>query len=84
MSSEQVVTPEVAEAPNPPPARRSWLSSPWVRLLGAVIILNILAVIFVPPYPKDGAPGDACAFPVCYIEGHARIPGPAHRLGPGR
>jgi len=76
VSSEQVLTPEVTEAPTSPPTKRGWLSSRWLQLIVAVIVLNILAVIFVPPYPKDGAPGDACAFPVCYIEGTLEFPAP--------
>jgi F-type H+-transporting ATPase subunit a len=41
-----------------------------------VIILNIVAFIFVPPFPKGGAPGDECAFPVCYINGTLEFPFP--------
>jgi F-type H+-transporting ATPase subunit a len=76
VSSEQVVTPEVAEAPAPQPKSRRGLSSRWFLLIGGVIIFNILAVIFVPPFPKGGAPGDPCAFPVCYINGTLEFPAP--------
>ncbi len=76
MSSEQVVTPEVPEAPAPQPKSGRGLSSRWFLLIGAVIVFNIVALIFVPPFPKDGAPGDACAFPVCYIEGTLEFPAP--------
>ena len=76
MSSEQVVTPEVAEAPAPQPRSRRGLSSRWFLLIGGVIIFNILAVIFVPPFPKGGSPGEACAFPVCYINGTLEFPAP--------
>ena len=76
MSSEQVVTPEVAEAPEPQPRSGRGLSSRWFLLIGAVIVFNIVALILVPPFPKEGAPGDACAFPVCYIEGTLEFPAP--------
>jgi F-type H+-transporting ATPase subunit a len=76
VSSEQVVTPEVVEATAPPPKSGRGLSSRLFTVIGVVIILNILAVIFVPPYPKGGSPGEACAFPVCYINGTLEFPAP--------
>jgi F-type H+-transporting ATPase subunit a len=84
VTSEQVVTdgtteaPGVAEAPeaSPQPRRGRGLSSRWFLLIGGVILFNIIALIFVPPFPKEGAPGDACAFPVCYIEGTLEFPAP--------
>jgi F-type H+-transporting ATPase subunit a len=76
VSSEQVVTPEVTEPPTPQPRWQRLLSSRWTMLIAGVIALNILAVILVPPYPKEGAPGDACAFPICYIEGTLEFPAP--------
>ena len=75
MSSDQDLTPEVTE-PTTPPKKGRGLSARWFTIIGLVIVFNILAVIFVPPYPKDGAPGDACAFPVCYIEGTLEFPAP--------
>ena len=76
MSSEQDVTPEVAEATAPPPKQGRGLSSRWFLIIGAIIVFNIIAFIFVPPFPKEGAPGDACAFPVCFIEGTLEFPAP--------
>lgn len=76
MSSEQVVTAEVAETPTSPPAKRGRLRSRWLLLIGGVIVLNILALMFVPPYPKDGAPGQPCDFPVCFINGTLEFPAP--------
>ena len=75
MSSEQVVTPEAPEAPAQPKSGRG-LSSRWFLLIGAVIVFNIVALILVPPFPKEGAPGDECAFPVCYIESTLEFPAP--------
>ena len=85
MSSEQDVTAQVAEAPAPPPKPgRSGrgLSARWFLIIGAVIVFNIVALILVPPFPKEidgrpGRPGDACAFPVCFIEGTLEFPAPA-------
>jgi F-type H+-transporting ATPase subunit a len=76
VSSEQVVTDEVPQAPEPQPMRGRGLSSRWFTLIGAVIVLNILAFILVPPFPKGGQPGEACAFPVCYINGTLEFPAP--------
>ncbi len=76
MSSEQVVTDEVPQAPEPQPKRGRGLSSRWFLLIGAVIVLNIVAFILVPPFPKGGQPGDACAFPVCFINGTLEFPAP--------
>jgi F-type H+-transporting ATPase subunit a len=45
-------------------------------LIAAVLELNVLAVIFVPPFPPGGQAGDACAFPVCYINGNLEFPAP--------
>jgi len=75
VSSEQDLTPEVTEAA-PPPKKRRGLSARWFGIIGLVIVFNIVALILVPPFPKEGAPGDACAFPVCYIEGTLEFPAP--------
>ena len=76
MSSEQVVTDEVPQAPEPQPKRGRGLSSRWFMLIGAVIVLNIAAFILVPPFPKGGQPGEECAFPVCFINGTLEFPAP--------
>ena len=76
MSSEQVVTPEAPEAPAPQSKSGRGLSSRWFTLIGAVILLNIVAVILVPPFPKGGTPGEACPYPVCFINGTLEFPAP--------
>jgi len=76
VSSEQDVPTEVAEATTPPPEKGRGLSSRWFLIIGAIIVFNIIALIFVPPFPKEGAPGDVCAFPVCFIEGTLEFPAP--------
>ena len=76
VSSEQVDPRDVAEAAAPPPKSGRGLSSRWFLLIGAVIVFNIIALILVPPFPKHGEPGEACAFPVCFIEGTLEFPAP--------
>jgi F-type H+-transporting ATPase subunit a len=76
VSSEQVVANDVAQAPEPEPKRGRGLSSRWFTLIGAVIVLNIVALILVPPFPKGGSPGQPCPFPVCFINGTLEFPAP--------
>ena len=78
MSSDQVVTAEVTEDPATPPPAKSGrgLSARWFTLIGVVILLNIAAFVFFPPFPKEGAPGDPCPFPACFIEGTLEFPAP--------
>jgi len=70
VSSDQVTTPAPA-----PAARRSPLRAIGLVIV-AVIVLDILAVIFVPPFPAGGQQGDACAYPTCYITGTLELPPP--------
>jgi F-type H+-transporting ATPase subunit a len=80
VSSEQVATDVVAAGPEPTPApsrsggRR--LSRRWLALIGAVIVVDILAFVAFPPYPKGGTPGEACGFPACFIESSLEFPAP--------
>jgi len=80
VSSEQVATDVVAEPSGTTPAPESTsgrrLSSRWLALIGAVILVDIAAFVLFPPFPKDGAPGDACAFPACFIESSLEFPAP--------
>ena len=59
------------------------LSSRWFLLIGGVILFNIIALILVPPFPKDGAPGDECVYPACYINGTLEFPAPHVVWAPG-
>jgi F-type H+-transporting ATPase subunit a len=79
LSSEQVVPQDVE--PEPTPKRRG-LSSRWLLLIGLVIVGNIAAFILVPPFPREGSPGEACAFPVCFINGTLEFPAPHTIIGP--
>jgi F-type H+-transporting ATPase subunit a len=76
VSSEQDDPRDVAEAAAPAPKSGRGLSSRWFLLIGAVIVFNIVALILVPPFPKHGESGEACAFPVCFIEGTLEFPAP--------
>ena len=81
MSSEQAATDPVAEpsgaAPTTEsssgrrPSRRSWL-----LLIVAVIVVDVLAFLAFPPFPKGGVPGQDCSFPVCFIESTLHFPAP--------
>jgi hypothetical protein len=80
VTSEQVAAEPVAEpsgATPPPesPARRG-TGSRWLALIGAVILLDVVAFVLFPPFPKGGAPGDACGFPACFIESSLEFPAP--------
>lgn len=80
MSSEQIATDVVAEpsGPTPAPEKRSSgsLRNRFLFLIVAVIAVDIAAVMLFPPFPRDGAPGDPCAFPACIIEGSLEFPAP--------
>ena len=80
MSSEQVATDPVAEPSGPAPAPESTSgrgpSSRWFLLIAAVIVVDILAFLAFPPFPKGGHPGDPCSFPVCFIESTLHFPAP--------
>ena len=43
----------------------------------SAILLDVGALIFAPPFPPGGSPGDACTYPVCFINGNLEFPPPA-------
>lgn len=50
---------------------------PWMLILVVVVILlDVLAFLVFPPFDKGGQPGDACAYPVCFINGTLEFPPP--------
>ena len=73
------VTTQDKEAPAPPATPRR--KRPGVRaflfVVGAVIALDLAAVVFVPPFPRGGAPGQTCGFPACFITSAIEFPPPA-------
>jgi len=88
LPSDQVVTPETAPAPDAAEAAEAPEASPsaptpkrssrnrWLLLIAAVVVIDIAALFLFPPFPKDGAPGDACSFPACFIESTLEFPAP--------
>ena len=74
MTSEQVATDPVAEAPQTAPGKSS--RNRWLLMLAAVVVLDIAAVFLFPPFPKGGQPGDSCSFPACVIESTLEFPAP--------
>jgi F-type H+-transporting ATPase subunit a len=78
VSSEQVATDAVAEpsgaTPSPDSTSGSSRARRWLALIGAVIVLDIAALMLFPPFPKEGQPGDACSFPACFIESSLEFP----------
>jgi F-type H+-transporting ATPase subunit a len=74
VSSDQVATDTVAGEPAPPRRRR--LSRRWVVVILGLIAVDVLAFVVAPPFPKGGAPGDTCSFPVCFIESTLEFPAP--------
>ena len=73
MSSDQVATETVADGSPSPRKRR--ISPRWVALIVAVLVVDVLAFMFVPPPNKEN-PGEPCAFPVCFITGSLEFPAP--------
>jgi F-type H+-transporting ATPase subunit a len=51
---------------------RNWLAI----LVVVVILLDVVAFLLFPPFDKGGQPGDACAYPVCFINGTLEFPPP--------
>ena len=69
---------EGSQAAEPAPTRRRLSPGRILLFLAiAVVVLDILAVMLVPPFPKDGQPGDVCGFPSCFITSVIEFPPPA-------
>jgi F-type H+-transporting ATPase subunit a len=83
VSSDQVATGGVAQTPETMPesveeaarARRRKLKILGI-LVVVLLVVDTLALFFVPPFPREGVPGDPCTFPVCYINGSIEFPPP--------
>ena len=45
-------------------------------LLGLVLVIDAFAFAFAPPYDPKGEDGEACAYPVCFINGNLELPAP--------
>jgi F-type H+-transporting ATPase subunit a len=66
---------EATTAPAVAPKKRA-RGIPFRFLIPAVIALDILAVIVVPPFPKGGQTGQACDFPSCFVQSAIELPPP--------
>jgi F-type H+-transporting ATPase subunit a len=76
VTSEQQAADPVVEPTVEAPPRRSKTGRNVGLLILAIIVVNVVALILVPPFPREGQPGDACAYPVCFIEGTLELPAP--------
>jgi F-type H+-transporting ATPase subunit a len=72
VATEPVATPGTPDAPDGPARRRSL--RPAFLLIGAVILLDLVALVLFPPFPKNGAPGEPCDFPKCFITSTLEFP----------
>jgi F-type H+-transporting ATPase subunit a len=58
------------------PLRKRFGVKGFLLLGAAVIALDALAAILVPPFPKGGQPGQACDYPACFINSVIEFPPP--------
>lgn len=75
MTSDQ---PAAIETATPKGGRSSKVN--WLLLIGLAFVLTLTALIVSPPFDKEH-PEEACAYPVCYIEGTLELVAP-HVLWP--
>jgi F-type H+-transporting ATPase subunit a len=68
--------PTEQQSPEAQPGRRIGTGSLLVILLVFTIVVDVLALALVPPFPPGGDPGDTCPFPVCFINGTLELPAP--------
>ena len=76
-SGAAVQAPEPADVP----AKKRARGIPFKFLLPAILIISVGALILFPPFPKGGHAGEACAYPVCYINGTIEFPPPQTVIG---
>jgi F-type H+-transporting ATPase subunit a len=65
----------LGEATGPQPGKRSPLRIILI-LAVIVVVIDVLALLFVPPFPAGGQPGDDCSFPECFIQSTLHLPAP--------
>jgi F-type H+-transporting ATPase subunit a len=70
--------PAAIETPTPKGGRSSKVN--WLLLIGLSFVLTLAAFIISPPFDKEH-PDEACAYPVCYIEGTLELVAP-HPIWP--
>lgn len=71
MTSEQTAA---IEQPSPRRGRSRKVN--WLILLGFVLVANIAAFVFFPPFDKADPTSGECPYPVCYINGTLEAPNP--------
>jgi F-type H+-transporting ATPase subunit a len=76
-----VTSAEPAAIESPAPKGGRSRKTNWLLIIGLAFVANLAAFILFPPFPKEGQPGESCAYPVCYIEGTLELVAP-HVLWP--
>ncbi len=78
MSTDPRPAPEAGEpaATEAAPARRPSRRHRILLLIAAVIAVDVVAAILVPPFPRGGQPGDACPGISCLIGANLEFPAP--------
>ncbi len=79
MSSEQpgaIANTALAVETTAPATTRRRAGRTLAILAGAVVVLDVLAFLVLPPFPRGGQAGEACAYPVCFIDGNLEFPPP--------
>ena len=74
MSEAKGAMVEASEAA-PVAAGRSRVRRNLLLIVLAVVALDVVAFLLVPPFPR-GAPGEECVYPVCFISGNLELPAP--------
>lgn len=78
MSSDNAATDAVAQPADPTPdaPRGRRLPTRWLALVAGVVLLDVVAFVAFPPFPRGGTPGQPCDFPACFIESSLEFPAP--------
>ncbi len=74
---EKIENGDAGAAQVPPAPKKRARGIPFKFLIPAVIAVDLLAVIFVPPFPEGGTQGQACDFPSCFVQSAIELPPPA-------
>ena len=69
-------TPEERPVAKATPLRKRFGLKGFLLLFAAVVALDAVAAILVPPFPKGGEPGQACDYPACFINSVIEFPPP--------
>jgi F-type H+-transporting ATPase subunit a len=72
VAADAVVEPGTAPTSGGSSGRR--VSTFWIGLIAAIVLLDVVAYLLFPPFPKGGSPGEACDFPACFITSTLEFP----------